>query len=200
MLLTEEEGTILVRLARSTVDNFVKEAGTPEEEKWDAEFLFEERGAFVTLKKLDGELRGCIGFPYPVKRLGDAVVEASISAAAHDPRFPPVLPDELDGLLVEVSALTRPQKIVYRSPKELPAMVRVGTDGLIVSAAGAGGLLLPQVATEYHMGPEEFLSQTCVKAGLMPDAWLTDRVTVQRFQAEVFGEGSPRGEVKRELD
>jgi uncharacterized protein (TIGR00296 family) len=200
MALNEEQGTTLVRLARSTVDNFVNGRGTPDTEVWDSPFLFEERGAFVTLKTLKGELRGCIGFPYPVKRLGDAVVEASMSAASSDPRFPPVRPDELDGLLVEVSALTRPERLAYRSPKELPSMVRVGIDGLMVSAPGAGGLLLPQVATEFHMDSEEFLSQTCLKAGLMPDAWLTDAVTVQRFQAEVFGEGSPRGEVKRELD
>jgi hypothetical protein len=200
MALTQEQGMTLVRLARSTVDNFVNGSGTPDDEEWSAPFLFEERGAFVTLKKINGDLRGCIGFPYPVKRLGDAVVQAAISAAVHDPRFPPVQPDELDGLVVEVSALTKPEELEYRSPRELPALVRVGTDGLMVSAPGASGLLLPQVATEYHMEAEEFLSQTCIKAGLMPDAWLTDRVTVQRFQAEVFGEVSPRGEVKRELD
>lgn len=188
----------LVRLARSTVDNFVKGTGTPEDEEWNAEFLAEVRGVFVTLKKLNGDLRGCIGFPYPVKRLGDAVVEAAISAAKHDPRFPPVQPDELDGLLVEVSALTKPERLTYKSPKELPGMVRIGVDGLMITAPGPGGLLLPQVATEYHMEAEEFLSQTCLKAGLMPDAWLTDRITVQRFQADVFGEVSPRGEVKRE--
>jgi len=138
-------------------------------------------------------------FPYPVKSLGDAVVESAIGAAAHDPRFPAVRPAELDALLVEVSALTRPETLEYRSPKELPGLVRIGTDGLMISIRGAGGLLLPQVATEFHMGPEEFLSQACLKAGLMPDAWLTDKVTVQRFQAEVFGETAPRGAVKREL-
>jgi uncharacterized protein (TIGR00296 family) len=200
MALTEEQGTTLVRLARSTVENFVKGEGTPEAETWDSPFLFEERGAFVTIKKVDGDLRGCIGFPYPVKKLGDAVVEASISAAAHDPRFPPVRPKELDGLLIEVSALTKPEELEYRTPTELPSMVRVGTDGLMVSGSGGSGLLLPQVATEYHMDSVEFLSQTCLKAGLMPDAWLTGGLTVQRFQAEVFGEVSPRGEVKRELD
>jgi uncharacterized protein len=199
MALTEEQGTTLVRLARSTVDNFVRVTETPEDEVWDAPFLSEERGAFVTLKEGNGNLRGCIGFPYPTKKLGDAVVEAAMSAAAHDPRFPPVRPEELDGLLVEVSALTKPETLAYRSPKELPALIRVGTDGLIVSAPGFGGLLLPQVATEYHMNSEEFISQTCLKAGLMPDAWLTGHLTVQRFQADVFGERSPRGQIERQL-
>ncbi len=189
----------MVRLARSSVDNSVKESATPEDEEWDFPFLMDERGAFVTIKKLDGELRGCIGYPYPTKKLGEAVVEAAIAASAHDPRFPPVRANELERILVEVSALTKPETLAYRSPKDLPALVRVGTDGLIVSASGGSGLLLPQVATEYGMDSQEFLSQACLKAGLMPDAWLTDKLTVQTFQAEVFGETSPRGEVKKEL-
>ncbi|MDA4122255.1 MAG: TIGR00296 family protein [Thaumarchaeota archaeon] len=199
MALSDDEGVAMVRLARSSVDNSVKESATPDDEEWNFPFLMDERGAFVTIKKLDGELRGCIGLPYPTKRLGEAVVEAALAASARDPRFPPVKPNELDHLLVEVSALTKPEALTYRSPKDLPGLVRVGTDGLIVSGSGQSGLLLPQVATEYGMDSQEFLSQACVKAGLMPDAWLTDRLTVQTFQAEVFGEISPRGEVKREL-
>ena len=158
------------------------------------------RGAFVTLKNRDGSLRGCIGFPYPVKELGEAVVEAAMSAAAYDPRFPRVEPAELDGLLVEVSALTKPEKVECSSPKELPKHVRVGVDGLIVSNSMTSGLLLPQVATEYGLSAEEFLSSTCLKAGLRADSWLTDKIIVQRFQAEVYSETSPRGKVKRELD
>jgi uncharacterized protein (TIGR00296 family) len=154
----------------------------------------------VTLKRLDGELRGCIGFTQPVMQLGEAVREAAISAAAYDPRFPKVEPRELDGLLVEVSALTKPEKVEYASPTDLPKHVRIGVDGLIVSHSGRSGLLLPQVATEYKLSPEDFLTQTCLKAGLPPDAWLTDQIVLQRFQAEVFSETSPRGKIKRELD
>jgi uncharacterized protein len=199
MALTEEQGAVLVRLARSTLDSVIGK-GTPNARKWELQFLEEKRGAFVTLKKLDGRLRGCIGFPYPVKILGDAVVESAINAAMHDPRFPQVEPRELDGLLVEVSALTSPEKLEPGSPKRLPELVRIGVDGLIVSGFGTSGLLLPQVAVEYRLKPEDFLSETCIKAGLTPDAWLTDKVIVQRFQAEVFTETSPRGEVARELE
>jgi uncharacterized protein len=200
MTLTKEQGEELVHLARRTVDAFVRgdDIGTAESRA--GPFLQEERGTFVTLKRLNGELRGCIGFPYPVKQLGEAVVEAAMSAAAYDPRFPRVEARELDALLVEVSALTKPEKVEYRSHKELPKQVRIGVDGLMVSAPGRSGLLLPQVATEYDLSPEEFLTQTCLKAGLRGDAWITDKITVQRFQAEVFTETSPRGKVKRELD
>ena len=200
MALTKEQGEELVRLARSTVDAFVRGEDIANPEAWTEPFLREARGTFVTLKELDGELRGCIGFPYPVKQLGEAVVEAAISASAYDPRFPKVEPRELDGLLVEVSALTKPEGVQYGSPKELPKQVRIGVDGLIVSTPRTSGLLLPQVATEYHLSAEDFLSQACLKAGLPADAWLTDKIIVQRFQAEVFSETSPRGKVKRELD
>jgi uncharacterized protein len=198
--LTKEQGEELVRLARRTVDAFVRGEDIATPEARTEPFLQEERGTFVTLKRLNGELRGCIGFPYPVKRLGEAIVEAAMSAAAYDPRFPRVEPRELDRLLVEVSALTPPEKVEYNSHKDIPKHVRIGVDGLIISAPGRSGLLLPQVATEYNLSPEEFLTQTCLKAGLPADAWITDKIIVQRFQAEVFTETSPRGKVKRELD
>jgi uncharacterized protein (TIGR00296 family) len=198
--LSDDQGEELVRLARSTVDGFVRGEDIANSQIGDELFLREVRGAFVTLKNGDGSLRGCIGFPYPVKPLGEAVVEAAIGAAAYDPRFPKVEPAELDGLLVEVSALTKPEKIHFSSRKDLPKHVKIGVDGLIVSSPAASGLLLPQVATEYGLSAEDFLSQTCLKAGLSADSWLTDEVDVQKFQAEVFSEASPRGKVKRELD
>jgi uncharacterized protein (TIGR00296 family) len=160
----------------------------------------EKRGVFVTLNVLkDGreELRGCVGFPYPVKPLGGAVVEATIAASSSDPRFNRVEERELDEILVEVSVLSIPETLKTSTPLELPKKVRVGTDGLIVSSKWSSGLLLPQVAAEYKFDSQEFLTQTCIKAGLLPDAWLTDSVEIQTFQAEVFAEVSPSGLVKR---
>ena len=122
------------------------------------------------------------------------MVESAVGAAWRDPRFPKVVAGELDELLVEVSALTQPE-LIKSEPIDLPQQVRVGTDGLIVSHPGKSGLLLPQVASEMKLRPQEFLSLTCQKAGLFPDSWLTGNVEVQRFQAEVFAEASPRGPV-----
>lgn len=198
--LSLEQGAHLVSLARKTVDTAVVERRAPsghELPSWpggEDGFLKSHRGGFVTLTNPDGSLRGCIGVPYPVKPLGEAVVHAAVGAATHDPRFPRVRAAELDSLTVEVSALTAPETLKCNA-LELPGHVRIGTDGLIVSGMGTSGLLLPQVATEMGLTPDVFLSLTCEKAGLPADAWLNAELEVRRFQAEVFSEATPRGVV-----
>jgi AmmeMemoRadiSam system protein A len=200
LTLSLGQGTHLVAIARKTVETVVVEGRPPGRDElppWpegEDEFLKCLRGAFVTLTDPSGGLRGCIGVPYPVKPLWEAVVHAAVGAATHDPRFPRVNAAELGSLRVEVSALTAPEALECKS-LELPSHVRIRTDGLIVSGMGTSGLLLPQVATEMGLAPHEFLSLTCEKAGLSPDAWLTPGVEVQRFQAEVFAEATPRGVV-----
>ncbi len=152
----------------------------------------ERRGVFVTLKRYPSlELRGCIGYPLPVLRLREALARAAVSAAVEDPRFRPVRAEELARLAIEVSVLTVPTLIRADRPEDRVRAVRVGRDGLIVDGFGSSGLLLPQVAPEQHWTSEEFLSGTCEKAGLPSTAWRDPRVTVQRFEAEVFGESAP---------
>jgi uncharacterized protein len=200
--LSLEQGAHLVAIARRSVETVVVEGRAPRDGElpsWSAggdAFLKAHRGAFVTLSSPHGGLRGCIGLPYPVKPLAEAVVHAAVGAATQDPRFPRVRKHELDSLTVEVSALTEPEAIRCE-PRELPTHVRVGSDGLIVSGMGTSGLLLPQVATEMGLAPDAFLSLTCEKAGLPHDAWLSPDVQVRRFQAEVFGEATPRGVVEK---
>ena len=143
----------------------------------------------------ENPLRGCIGFPYPIMPLKRAIEEATAAAASEDPRFPPVTLDELNSIVVEVSILTKPSELAGVARNELASKVRVGVDGLIVSNEATSGLLLPQVATEFGMDSAEFLSQTCLKAGLPPDAWLLGETRVQVFQAEVFAEAKPHGAV-----
>ncbi len=140
--------------------------------------LREKRGTFVTLWM--DELRGCIGFPYPVKALAQAVQEAAISAAFQDPRFPPVRAEELAQLEIEISVLTVPRSIEIQQ-------IQVGVHGLIVSRGNRSGLLLPQVAMEYHWDAQTFLEQTCVKAGLSPEAW-KEKINLYAFEAQVFSE------------
>ena len=74
-------------------------------------------------------------------------------------------------------------------------MVLIGRDGLIVPKGPFSGLLLPQVAPEWGFDSREFLSQTCVKAGLPPDAWLDEGTMVQHFEAQIFAEVAPEREV-----
>jgi uncharacterized protein len=199
MGLSLEQGTVVVRLAREAVDAVVTK-GVPASAPHSEGFLSERRGVFVTLNLAGAaqeRLRGCVGFPLPVKPLGEATWEAAMLAAVDDPRFEPVKSEELSGIVLEVSVLTQPENISSGPRKDLPSKVRIGTDGLIVSTAHASGLLLPQVATEFGFQADDFLAQTCLKAGLPPDAWLDEQTDVRSFQAEIFAEETPRGRVSR---
>lgn len=201
MTMSDEDGKIAVSIARDSLESTVGRKPFPTKERLPPVFA-EKRGVFVTLNAVDEtveRLRGCIGFPYPVKKLSEAIREASAMAATEDPRFQPVTEPELTSVAVEVSVLTVPQPLKAPNRRRYPSQVSIGRDGLIVSNSWTSGLLLPQVATEFGMDPTEFLSQACMKAGLAPDAWLEDGVSVEIFQADVFTETEPRGEVKRVL-
>lgn len=194
--LSLSDGSRAVKLARTAVELQARREPLPEPP---ADGVFgSRRGVFVTINSAaEGEdrLRGCIGYPYPVKPLGEALVAAAAAAASEDPRFPPLSGAEAAEVVLEVSVLTQPRPLTGERGHSFPSKVRVGTDGLIVSGLGTSGLLLPQVATEFRMGAMEFLSQTCMKAGLRPDAWLDGRIGVEVFQAQVFAEERPSGDV-----
>jgi uncharacterized protein (TIGR00296 family) len=199
-VFSDEEGRKAVEVARTVVERLVLKERLPE---FDTPDIFaRESGVFVTLTTYPGdELRGCIGYPEPVAPLIDALKDSAVSAASRDPRFPAVRAAELDRIKIEVSLLTPPEEIVVDKVADLPETIVVGVDGLIVQRNGARGLLLPQVPVEWGWGSEEFLCQTCMKAGVGPDAWLMPGTHVFRFQAEVFSETEPRGKVvRRELD
>lgn len=199
MTLTLDQGRTIVSIARRSLDSFVKTGAVdPAAAPMDA-YLKEKRGVFVTLSTPGpraGNLRGCVGFPYPVKELGSAVLEAAIAAATEDPRFAPVTRTELESVVVEVSVLSEPQEVRVSRPQDLPSQIQIGKDGLIVSDGSHSGLLLPQVATDFGLGALDLLCEACTKAGLLPDSWLTNRVMVQKFQAEVFAEELPHGPIR----
>lgn len=184
--LSEEDGRLAVRLARQTLHATVQ--GTPNPSLSLPPIFLEKRGVFVTLTR-SGQLRGCIGFPYPVAPLGAAIVEAAHAAAVEDPRFHPVRPEELGSIRVEVTVLTKPE-VIEGPADERAARVEVGRHGLIVRGKGTSGLLLPQVATEYHWESEEFLSSTCAKAGLAGRCWRDPDVEVSTFEGQIFQESS----------
>ncbi|WP_456370817.1 TIGR00296 family protein [Geoglobus sp.] len=190
-LLTVEEGEKAVRLARRAIEAYLSEKRVIGE-RLDGVFA-EKRGVFTTLTK-HGELRGCIGFPYPIKRLDEAIIDSAISAATQDPRFLPVKLEEMDEIEVEVTVLTPPEKLSV-PPEERARAIEVGRHGLMVVYGPYSGLLLPQVAFEYGMDEEEFLTHTCLKAGLPPDCWLMEGVEVYTFEGQIFRETEPRGKV-----
>jgi len=137
-------------------------------------------GAFVTLREGD-RLRGCIGHIGDDRLLADVVARCAAAAATEDPRFPPLSLAELDRVTIEISVL-RPAE-----PFTDPAEIVVGRHGVMVDDGLHRGLLLPQVAVEWGWDALTFLSQTCVKAGLAPEAWKAG-ARLYRFEAEVFGE------------
>lgn len=176
--LTAGEREFLHTVARRSLERSVKgasldcpDAPTPR--------LREKRGAFVTLKR-NGELRGCIGYVRPYKPLVDAVWEMTESAAQRDSRFLPVEPSEVDDLEVEITVLSSLTRITD------PDLVLVGRHGLLISRGYESGVLLPQVPVEHDWNRQTFLSQTCIKAGLPPDAWRDPATMIEIFTAEVF--------------
>lgn len=189
ILLTSDEGQTALKLARAAIERYL---GSSEviKPKGLTPVFYNNRGVFVTLNNRSGsrkELRGCIGRPYPVMPLGEAIVISAINAATEDPRFMPVTPNELERLSIEVTVLTMPRKLDAR-PKEMPGRIEVGRHGLIVQKGPYSGLLLPQVAVENDFDAEEFLSQTCMKAGMYPDAWLEPDTEVSVFEGQIFHE------------
>ena len=187
-----EDGRFLVKLAREAIENYIRKGAKPmsKEKK-----KFEESGVFVTLHTYpDRKLRGCIGYPQP-SPLVEALVDSAISAATNDYRFPPVSEGELDKIIVEITILSKPVLITAK-PEEYPKKIKIGRDGLIVEHGFNSGLLLPIVPVEWGWDEEEFLSQTCVKAGLDPLMWLDKRTKVYKFTGQIFAEEKPRGDVK----
>lgn len=179
------DGEKLIALARRSIEDKFggKETQVPREE-----WMKEKRGVFVTLTKY-GELRGCIGFPYPLQGLGEGVVKAARNAAFSDPRFPQLSEKEFPEIRIEISVLSVPEKIKADSEN-----IEIGKDGLMCEYQGFGGLLLPQVAVEYKWGAEEFLRQLCNKAGLPLDSWKKSEFKLWKFQADIVKEKEVEGE------
>lgn len=189
-----KDGEYLVRLARKTIESYLREGRPPRVDDV-PEKLRERAGVFVTIESYpERELRGCIGYPEPIHPLVDALIKASISAATRDPRFNPVSLHEMGSVVVEVSVLSKPE-LIKASPKDYPKKITLGRHGLIAERGFNRGLLLPQVAVDEGWDEEDFLSHTCMKAGLMPDAWLQRETKIYRFEGIVFAEVSPGGKV-----
>ena len=193
-MLSLDEGIKSVQFARHVAEAYVEHLKMPSTEL-DGVFL-EKRGVFVTIHTYpEHDLRGCIGIPEPVMPLRDAIVE-SAKSATRDPRFPPLGIDEFDSIVFEATILTKPELIKVNQRKEYPTFVEIGKDGLIVEQGFYRGLLLPQVPVEQKWGKEEFLSHTCMKAGLLPDAWFDRNTKIYKFSGQIFTEIGPRGKIE----
>jgi uncharacterized protein (TIGR00296 family) len=193
-MLTLKDGTKAVQLARQVITEYVqgKRSSTV-----DLGRVFQEKhGVFVTLHTYpEHELRGCIGIPLPVMPLQEAIVE-SAQSATQDPRFPPLQESELNGILVEMTVLTKPEQIKVKQPKEYLSKIEIGKDGLLVEYGSRTGLFLPQVPVEQGWDIEEYLTQVCMKAALPPDTWLMSNTRISKFQGQIFTEVKPHGQIQ----
>jgi len=198
-MLNMDEGIKAVTFARNIIEFYVKNNTILQSEIGDA--FTEKQGAFVTIHTYPKhDLRGCIGIPLPIMPLKEAIVEGAKSAT-RDPRFPPLEESELDGIIIEVTILTKPELIEVDKPEEYLSKIKIGRDGLIVEQGIFKGLLLPQVPIEQRWDAEEFLSQACMKAGLMPDAWFNENTKISKFSGQIFTEIKPRGKIEeKKLD
>jgi uncharacterized protein len=193
-MLTSEEGTKAVQFARRIIKDHLQHKQPSSSGLGDS--FHEKQGVFVTLHTFpDHDLRGCIGIPFPVMSLQDAIIE-SAQSVTQDPRFPPLTENELEAIIVEVTVLTKPKRIIVQQPKDYPAHIEIGRDGLIVEQSFHSGLLLPQVPVEQAWNTEEYLSYACIKAGLPPDAWCNRTTNISKFQGQIFTETTPHGPIK----
>lgn len=141
----------------------------------DAPELTRLGASFVTLRTLDGELRGCIGELEARRPLIESVRRCAVSAALRDPRFPPVVAVELASLRLGISVLTPSRRAAAHE-------VEVGRHGIVIERGAQRGVLLPEVATENGWDAETFLAFTCRKAGLPLDAWREPATSISLFE------------------
>lgn len=176
------ERRALLDLARRAIA--AKLAGAAEPPIPDVAIAKQRRGAFVSLHEEGGVLRGCIGHVHSDHALGEVIRQVAVSAAQNDPRFPPVMPEELADLHIEISVLSEPVPV---DVAERPRLV-IGRDGVLVRSGSTHAVLLPQVATEHGLGPEAFLDAVCRKAGLRPGSWREPGTQVFTFTADILVE------------
>ena len=211
MMILDEEGEKAVKLARTVVEahlDWLTSPGSTHDRNANNDYDniepnrdAESYGVFVTLNYIDSHkqehLRGCIGFPIAEKSLYRSIIDASIAAATQDPRFPPVDKKELAEIVFEVSILTPPEQIKVQNPMEYLNAIKIGRDGLILTWRYGSGLLLPQVPVEFKWDIEEYLANLCYKAGAPPDIWLMSDSKLYSFQANIYRESDPNGNVVR---
>ncbi len=173
VIIRETRMSPLTRLAKETVEMYVREGKTPEPEGLTPE-MKEQAGVFVSIHK-HGDLRGCIGTFEPMERnVAGEIIANAVSSATRDPRFPPVTPDELADLDYSVDVLTRPE------PVESPDQLDPKKYGVIIECGWRRGLLLPDLE---GVDSVDYQIDICrQKAGIGPD----EPVKLYRFEVKRY--------------
>jgi AmmeMemoRadiSam system protein A len=182
--LSEADRRAALQLARTAVVDAVTNRKFPDNFSIEGVFA-ERRGVFVTLH-IHNRLQGCIGVIEAKEPLGEAIARCAASAALEDPRFAPMKTEQLGNLSIEISLLSAMEPIA-------PESIEIGRHGLFVRLHAQRGLLLPQVAVEHRLTREQFIEETCRKAGLLREAWRDSEARLFGFTCEVFSESSYLG-------
>ena len=184
---TPQQRELLSELARNTITRAANGESLPETDgDAVAENLRAVRACFVTLTK-NGELRGCIGSIFPQEPLYQAVASRARAAALEDPRFSPVRSEELKDIQVEISVLTIPRRLDFKSPEDLLRKLRPNIDGVVLVMGRRQSTYLPQV-WEQIPDKVEFLNHLAEKAGANASAWREAGTAVLVYQVEAFKE------------
>ncbi len=187
--ISKEEGGLLLKLARKSIHHELDKhddafpSMVPELCK---DVFNQKRGVFVSLHK-KGRLRGCIGNIEPVKSVLEGIIDNAKHAAFHDTRFNPLSVEDLRDTKIEISILTRPEKVEYNNGTDLIRKIKPDIDGVIIKKKSYSATFLPQVWKQLK-NPESFLSQLCIKAGLPSEEWKTGSLTVLTYQIQMFEE------------
>ncbi|MBP9041112.1 MAG: AmmeMemoRadiSam system protein A [Anaerolineaceae bacterium] len=186
-LLTPEERSYLLKLARDSITNAVRHKPSPHISLETLSPSLAEPGAsFVTLT-IDGDLRGCIGSLEAHQSLAEDVRERAAQAALEDYRFPPLAKEEIDHVKIEISRLTKPEPLIYEKPEDLPRLLKPNVDGVILQQGFRRATFLPQVWQQLP-DPQDFLSHLCAKMGAPHDLWRKTILQVMIYHVEEFHE------------
>jgi len=188
---SEAQGKGLLRLARSSIAAKLNiKSDLPQPPAIMAELkdeIFNQNiGTFVTIH-INKKLRGCIGTLEPITNIKDGVMGNAISAAFHDPRFPPLTSKELNESHLEISILSQPVTLDYSDSNDLLSKLQPGVHGVIIRKGGAKATFLPQV---WQQLPDAmlFLSNLCRKAGLSDHEWKSGTLDVMIYTVQYFEE------------
>jgi AmmeMemoRadiSam system protein A len=188
-LLTDKEKQKLLQLARAALERAVHRKDLESINLDTLPKRLQEPGAsFVTLTK-GTVLRGCIGSIKAAIPLAEDVRQHAVDAALHDYRFPPVKPEEVTDIEIEVSVLSSPKPLDYTRGEDLPELLKPGVDGVIIEKENHRATFLPQVWEKVPQG-DRFLDMLCEKAFLPHNAWREGQLQVFTYQVTNFHEGT----------
>jgi AmmeMemoRadiSam system protein A len=185
--LNPEEQQILLETARKAIRQAFQDEKKLALNLEKYPLSLQEKGAcFITLRK-KGALRGCVGSIEAVQPLILDVRDRAVAAALQDYRFSPLTLPELNDVQIEISRLTSPTRLEYKTADDLISKLQPGVDGVVLKYHSRRATFLPQV-WEQLPTPEIFLNRLCLKMGLEESVWKQGKLQVEIYQVERFQE------------